>query len=73
MDWQYIVTSLLEKMTQQDLAEKAGCSQPFISILASGKQGKQGRINYKTASKLVALCTIYGIQTQKNEKTPEAG
>lgn len=70
MNWQYIVKQLLAQMTQQELAKQAGCSQPFISFLASGKQGKQGRINFQTANKLLSLCNIHEIQTQENQKTP---
>lgn len=67
MNWESIVNQLLERMTQQELAKLANCSQPFISLLSSGKRKN---VDFITGQKLISLCVIHGVQTNGNEKAP---
>ncbi|BAK75801.1 hypothetical protein NH8B_0969 [Pseudogulbenkiania sp. NH8B] len=40
-------------MTQKQIADEVGCTQPCIAGLATGRRGKQ--VSYDIGSKLVAL------------------
>lgn len=44
------IKELLAKMTQTELAERIGCGQPVISLLASGHRGS--RISYDLAMRI---------------------
>ena len=44
------IKELLAKMTQTELAERIGCGQPVISLLASGQRGS--RISYDLAMRI---------------------
>ena len=54
MNWKLIVSELLATgLTQQQLAELAGCSQNMISDLRLGKKGE--RLGYSIGKSLVDL------------------
>lgn len=54
MNWKNIVTELLATgLTQQQLADLAGCSQNMISDLYLGKKGE--RLGYSIGKSLVDL------------------
>ena len=44
------IKELLAKMTQTKMAERIGCGQPVISLLASGQRGS--RISYDLAMRI---------------------
>ena len=67
MDWKFITNKLLENMTQQELAAKADCSQPFISLLSSGKRKN---VDFDTGQKLISLCVLNGVEARSNNKAP---
>ena len=49
-DLQMQIKELLATMTQTELAERIGCGQPVISLLASGQRGS--RISYDLAMRI---------------------
>ena len=65
MNWQFIVNELLKKMTQAELAALAGCSQPAISLLSSGKRKN---VDYDVGQKLIALYMGNGVDTVEKIK-----
>jgi len=44
------IKELLAKMTQTELAERIGCNQSVVSLLASGQRGS--RISYDLAMRI---------------------
>lgn len=65
MDWQHIISRLLENRTQQELAFELGCSQALISAVKNGERNISG---YEKIKKVESLCQLEGIAL--NEKTP---
>ncbi|WP_041702826.1 hypothetical protein [Pseudogulbenkiania sp. NH8B] len=54
MNWKSLIAELLKAgMTQKQIADEVGCTQPCIAGLATGRRGKQ--VSYDIGSKLVAL------------------
>lgn len=68
MNWESIINNLQEKMTQQEIAKGAGCSQASISLLAKGKRKD---VLYSTGQKILALCVLHDIQVTSNKKTSD--
>lgn len=54
MNWKALIANLLQAgMTQKQIADEVGCTQPCIAGLASGRRGT--RVSYEIGTKLVAL------------------
>lgn len=54
MDWKTLIAKLIEAgMTQQQIADKAGCTAACISALARGTRG--ARVSYEIGARLVEL------------------
>lgn len=52
--WKQIVSELLDSgLSQKELSELIGCSQPYICDLASGKAGK--RLGFELGKRLTDL------------------
>lgn len=54
MDWKTIIKDLKDRgLTQEEIANKVGCSQNYISDLYNGKRGQA--LSYSIGQKLVQL------------------
>lgn len=52
--WKQIVSDLIESgLSQKEISERVGCSQPYICDLASGKAGK--RLGFEVGKRLTEL------------------
>ncbi|KRB73460.1 helix-turn-helix domain-containing protein [Noviherbaspirillum sp. Root189] len=69
MDIALILAKLLEKgLTQTEIANEIGCTQPSISAMAAGKFGKS-RPSYAVVEGLKRLAMERGISTLVESKT----
>ena len=51
MDWKNLIQDLRDSgLTQNEIADKAGCSQAYISDLSNGKRGKS--VSYEIGTRL---------------------
>lgn len=67
MDWKLVIGDLEDSgLTQREIAEKAGCSQPYVSQLKSGARKKP---KFDVGRALVDLHST--IKPRRNRKSGE--